>query len=579
MPTALPDEDIPGPGLRPSRPRPSPPRAVRAPVLTTGATTAAARITALTVCQAALLIGFGLLITGPARHLWPIASEDRVNEGFEHLRTGTFNTLTSWGSEAGNTLTIVAITLAVCAALVLAPVLPRWREAVFLAVSVSLQALAFLAITTAVDRHRPEVHRLDSSPPTSSYTSGHTGAATALYGGLAVLVLTRARRLSRPWRIAVAALLMLLPLAVGACRLYRGMHHVTDVTGGMLNGTLSLLIVGRSVLAGDAVPAPLPEHAVDAAVKEARGTAGPVPGTTVVVVNPVSVSASDRDRLRLVLERHGRVAPHFVETTPDDPGHGQAARAAADGAALVVVCGGDGTVRAVADALAGTGVPLAVAPHGTGNLLARNLGLPLDPARALDAALGGAPHPMDLGRIEGDGLPATHFCAMAGAGLDAELMARTPECAKSALGWPAYALALLRALRTPRMELTLRLDGAEPVRRTARMAVIANVGALQGGASLAPDARPDDGLLHVALLDPRGARGWASATSDVLRGPSSPSRPGGLEVFTCREAELVLPEPRPREIDGDPVAAGRRMSARVVPGAVRVLLPEPGPEA
>lgn len=579
MPTALPDEDVPGPGLRASRPQASPPRAVRAPALTTGAATAAARITALTVCQAALLIGFGLLITGPARHLWPIASEDRVNEGFEHLRTGALDTLTSWGSEAGNTLTIVAVTLAVCAVLVLAPVLPRWREAVFLAVSVSLQALVFLAITTAVDRHRPEVHRLDSSPPTSSYTSGHTGAATALYGGLAVLVLTRTRRLSRPWRIAVAVLLMLLPLAVGTCRLYRGMHHVTDVTGGMLNGTLSLLIVGRSVLAGDAVPAPLAEHAVDAAVEEARATAGPVPGTTVVVVNPVSVTASDRDRLRLVLERHGRAAPRFVETTPDDPGHGQAARAAADGAGLVVVCGGDGTVRAVADALAGTGVPLAVAPHGTGNLLARNLGLPLDPARALDAALGGAPHPMDLGRIEGDGLPATHFCAMAGAGLDAELMARTPERAKSALGWPAYALALLRALRTPRMELTLRLDGAEPVRRPARMAVIANVGRLQGGASLAPDARPDDGLLHVALLDPRGVRGWASAACDVLRGPSRRRRPGGLEVFACRETELVLHAPHPREIDGDPVAAGRRMSARVVPGAVRVLLPEPGPEA
>lgn len=543
-------------------------------MLSTGSAAAAARVTALTACQAALLIGFGLLITGPARHLWPITAEGRVNEAFVRLRTGPLDTATSWGSQAGNTLTIIAITLVTCAVLVFAPVLPRWREAVFLAVSVSLQALVFLAITSAVDRHRPEVHRLDSSPPTSSYTSGHTGAATALYGGLAVLVLTRARRLSRPWRIAVTVLLLLLPVVVGTCRLYRGMHHPTDVAGGMLNGALSLLIVGRSVLSGDAAPSPLPRDAVGVQVAEARRTTATVPGSTVVIVNPVSTSAADRDRLRLVLERHGRREPRFAETTVDDPGGGQAARAVADRAALVVVCGGDGTVRAVADALAGTGVPLAVAPHGTGNLLTRNLGLPLDPARALDAALGGRPRPVDLGRIEGDGLPATHFCAMAGAGLDAALMERTPDRAKAALGWPAYALSSVRALRTARTAVTLRLDGGEPVRRTARMVVIANVGRLQGGASLTPDARPDDGLLHVVLLDPRGVLGWLAATADILHGSSGRSGSRALKTYSCRQVDLVLRSRQPREIDGDPVAAGQRLSAEVVPGAVQVLLPE-----
>jgi diacylglycerol kinase family enzyme/membrane-associated phospholipid phosphatase len=573
MPTALPDRTVPGSGRSPRLEPGTAPRAGRLPVLTTGIATAAGRIAAMTVCQAAVLIGFGLLITGPARHWWPITAEDRVNAGFVHLRTGAFDTATFWGSEAGNTLTIIAITLAVCATLAFAPVLPRWREAVFLAVSVSLQALVFLAITSAVDRHRPEVHRLDASPPTSSYTSGHTGAATALYGGLAVLVVTRARRLSRPWRIAVGVLLILIPFAVGTCRLYRGMHHPTDVAGGLLNGALSLLIVGRTVLSADPAPAPLPHHAAGAAVAEARRTAEPVPGTAVVIVNPLSTGPADRDRLRLVLERHGRTAPRFAETTAEDPGGGLAAQAVAEGASLVVVCGGDGTVRAVAEALAGTGVPLAVAPHGTGNLLARNLGLPLDPVRALDAALSGTARPVDLGRIEGDDLPATLFCAMAGAGLDAVLMERTPECAKSALGWPAYALASVRALRTPRTALTLRLDGGEPVRRTARMVVVANVGQLQGGAALAPGARPDDGLLHVVLVDPHGLGGWLGAAGHVIRG-SSRSGSGPVETLTCRSAELVLHSRQSREIDGDPVAPGQRLSARVLPGAVSVLLPE-----
>ncbi|MEV6012282.1 diacylglycerol kinase family protein [Streptomyces sp. NPDC051976] len=572
MPTALPDHSVPGPGPTPRRGPAASSATGRPPLRAKGAATAAARITALTICQAALLIGSGLLITGPARHIWPLTAEDRVNEGFAHSRTHALNTATSWGSEAGNTLTIVVITLAACAVLVLGPALPRWREAVFLAVSVSLQALVFLAITSAVDRHRPEVHRLDSSPPTSSYTSGHTGAATALYGGLAVLVLTRTRRLSRPWRIVVTVLLLLIPLVVGTSRLYRGMHHPTDVAGGMVNGALSLLIVGWSVLSADASPARPPRDAVAAA--EARPTTQPVPGTTVVIVNPVSTSDSDRDRLRAVLERHGHAAPRFAETTVDDPGGGQAARAVADGAALVVVCGGDGTVRAVADALAGTGVPLAVAPNGTGNLLARNLGLPLDAARALDAALGGTVRAVDLGRIEGDGLPATHFCAMSGAGLDAALIERTSARAKSALGWPAYALGSLGALRARRTQVTLRLDGGEPQRHSARMVVIANVGHLQGGASLAPDATPDDGLLHVALLDPHGVRGWVGALADVLRGPSGHPRPGGLETYPCRQVELVLSSSQPREIDGDPVAAGRRLTARVVPGALGILLPE-----
>ncbi len=128
------------------------------------------------------------------------------------------------------------------------------------------------------------------------------------------------------------------------------------------------------------------------------------------------------------------------------------------GATLVVVCGGDGTVRAAADALAGSGVPLVVVPCGTGNLLARNLGLPLTPATALDAALSGTPHRLDLGRIEGDGLAPTHFAAMSGAGLDAAMLEHTDDRAKSAVGWPAHPLAIIGSLSTPRMRLTIRLS-------------------------------------------------------------------------------------------------------------------------
>ncbi|MFJ5273499.1 diacylglycerol kinase family protein [Streptomyces sp. NPDC088358] len=541
----------------------------------------AARIAALTACQAALMVGFGLLITGPARGLWPLTVEDHVDEAFERGRTGTLTTLSFLGSEAGNTLTVITLTLAACLVLVLLPRLPMWRQAVFLAVAVSLQSLVFLAITLSVDRNRPDVDRLDASPPTSSYTSGHTGAATALYAGLAVVVLSRGRG---PWRRVVGVLLLLIPLLVGIARLYRGMHHPTDVVGGLVNGGLSLLIVGRALLADKSVTAPpsTGSPAADGARAERHH------GTTAVIFNPTVTDEATRVSLRRVLDHNGHRAPVFIETTRDDPGSGQTARAIRDGATLVVVCGGDGTVRVVADALAGSGVPLAVVPCGTGNLLARNLGLPLSPAEALEAALRGTSHPLDLGHIEGDDLTPTHFAAMSGAGLDAAMIEHTDERAKSAVGWPAYLLAGISTLRTPRMGLTIRLDDAPALRRTARMVLVANVGTVQGGLTLLPSARPDDGRLDLLILDPRGPGGWMRALGTLLRGRSRTPRGAAVdtlatrdgdragvpvEFFTFRRAELTFDSPQSRELDGDPVGPGRRLTAEVRPGALTVLLP------
>ncbi|MCX4445170.1 diacylglycerol kinase family protein [Streptomyces sp. NBC_01789] len=548
----------------------------RSPALRTGTGTAALRLGALTVGQAALMVGLGLLITGPAQAVWPLSVEDKVNEGFEHLRTGPLTDVSFVASEAGNTLTIIAITVLVCLGLVVIPRLPKWRQAVFLAVGVSLQSLVFLVITICVDRDRPDVDRLDASPPTASYTSGHTGAATALYAGLAVLALLPGGR-SRRHKV-LAGLLLLIPVLVALARLYRGMHHPTDVLGGMLNGALSLLIAGRALLTEGRSPAPVPKNAMEVAQEVAAEHAEQVAGRTVVVVNPTVADEEQRETLRLVLEQYGRHGAEFVDTTADDPGGGQAAAAVRDGASLVVVCGGDGTIRAAADRLAGTGVPLAVVPCGTGNLLARNLGLPVAPAEALAAALGGTERRIDLGRIEGDGVPATHFTAMSGAGLDAAMLENTGSAAKAAIGWPAYVVAGLRGLRAPRMSVSVRLDGGPVLRRTARMVLLANIGDVQGGATLVPSARPDDGLLDLALFDPHGPGGWLRAVGAVVRGGRKPEHSGNtpVEYFTFRHAEVRFATPQSRELDGDPVEPGRRFVAEVRPGALTVLLPSRG---
>nr|WP_234316785.1 diacylglycerol kinase family protein [Streptomyces sp. NRRL S-15] len=507
-------------------------------------------IVSTAVCQAALMVGLGLLITGPAARVRPLAAEDEITDALERARTGTLDTVSLVVSEAGNTFTVVVGTLLACLVLLLAPKLPRWRDALFLAVAVSLQSLVFLVVTEAVDRTRPDVERLDASPPTSSYTSGHTGAATALYAGLAILVLHRTKG---PWRRVVAALLLLLPLLVGVARAYRGMHHPTDIAGGMLNGGLSLLIVGRALLA----------------VYKRQ------------VFNPTVTDETTCDGLRRVLEDHGHHGPEFVPTTADDPGEGQTARALREGATLVVVCGGDGTIRAAAEALAGTGTPLAVVPCGTGNLLARNLGLPVRPAEALAVALRGVPHRIDLGRVEGDGMAPAHFTVMSGAGLDAAMLESTGDRAKALLGWPAYVMAGLRELRAPRMRLTVGLDGARPLRRSARMVLFANTGKVQGGAALVPAARPDDGLLDLMILDPRGPAGWLGAITTLLRRrpEGGGGRAGGsrsVEYFTFSRADVRFDEPQQREVDGDTVQPGRRLTAEVRPGALTVLMPVRG---
>ncbi|MGW4358834.1 diacylglycerol kinase family protein [Streptomyces californicus] len=548
----------------------APPRPGRSPALSSGAARAAARVGAFAVCQAALMVGAGLLLTGPARGLWPVTAEVAAVEALEDARTGTLDALSTVVSALGDTTTVVGLTFLVCLALVLAPRLPQWREAVFLATAVSLQAAVFVLITACVDRTRPDVERLDASPPTSSYTSGHTGAATALYAGLAVLVLSRVRA---PWRKPVAALLLLVPLLVGLARLYRGMHHPTDVAGGLANGALSLFVVGRAVLDGHTWAARPPADAVDIAVEAAARRSAPARKHATVIVNPTVTDTATRERLRLVLAQHGYGDSSFVETTAQDPGGGRTAEALRAGAELVVVCGGDGTVRAVADALAGTGVPLVLVPCGTGNLLVRNLDLPLSPAEALAAGLTGEPRALDLGRIEGDGFPAVHFTAMAGAGLDAAMLEATSDRAKSVLGWPAYVLAGVKGLRAPRMRLTVRLDGGPELHRTARMVLIANVGAVQAGAAPVPAARPDDGVLDLAVFDPRGAGGWLRAAGVLLGGGRGAGEGRAVEFHTFRRAELSFTRPQPREVDGDPVGPGLRLTAEVRPGALTVMLP------
>jgi membrane-associated phospholipid phosphatase len=190
-----------------------------------------------------LLIGLGLLLTHLLQHAWPFTVEDGVNRGFEHDRTPGRTEISGFFSGLGNTPWIIAVTAVVAGALRL--ILHRWREAIFLCLAVTAQALVFFFTTLAIDRPRPDVHRLDPSPPTSSFPSGHTSAAFALYVGLAIVLAT----LARPgWLKALCWMLVLVPVSVAIARMYRGMHHPSDVISSFLNASLCLWVMARGVL-------------------------------------------------------------------------------------------------------------------------------------------------------------------------------------------------------------------------------------------------------------------------------------------------------------------------------------------
>jgi diacylglycerol kinase (ATP) len=293
-----------------------------------------------------------------------------------------------------------------------------------------------------------------------------------------------------------------------------------------------------------------------------------------IVVNPTKFDDLDavRAQVAAVSGRLGWGEPRWYETTKEDPGRGQAERAVAEGATLVCPLGGDGTVRAVASALVGTDTPLGLLPGGTGNLLARNLGLPVaDVARALVVALEGVDRRIDVGAVSFDDAPEEFFLVMTGMGMDAETV-DADEAVKARVGTLAYVASGLRALFAPGFHASVTSGTDECARQNARMVVVGNCGQLTGGVELLPDARVDDGHIDAVVVSPRGVAGWVAVAIDVLtRHRRGHARLRHLQGETF---EVRVDEPQASEIDGDVVGSHTRLAARVLPAALAVRMPE-----
>ncbi|MDR1151089.1 MAG: diacylglycerol kinase [Bifidobacteriaceae bacterium] len=311
-----------------------------------------------------------------------------------------------------------------------------------------------------------------------------------------------------------------------------------------------------------------------------RQAAGP---RLAIVVNPIKV---DMETFRQVAgaaaEEHGYGEPTWWLTERSSPGAAQATAAIDAGATLVVAAGGDGTVRAVAGALAGTRVPLGIVPAGTGNLLARNLGIPLTgvPA-AMRIALDGRDRRVDVGRItalhrgHGTVVEDEVFLVIAGLGFDAVMVSDTDPEWKARVGWPAYFMSGMQNLKGPRIKASVAVDDfARSL--SARSIMVGNCGRLPAGLRLLPDARIDDGLLDVAMVDVRaGLVGWASLATQVgLQGFGVKHLPtfamGRLVHDQGRRVHIVADGAPLLQIDGELIGEASEVSVRVAPRALTV---------
>lgn len=317
--------------------------------------------------------------------------------------------------------------------------------------------------------------------------------------------------------------------------------------------------------------------------------------TATVVYNPVKAS---RDELEALVAKYATDYSEvkWEETTEDDPGYAQAMKAVDAGDDVVVACGGDGTVRLVAEAVAKTDTDVGIVPAGTGNLLARNLRLDPEFDAAVRTAFQGAHRPIDLCHADVEFVDGTReefpFAVMAGVGIDAQMIANTDDDLKKKIGFLAYGVAIAKSLRGGnRIKLLRRIDGGRWRTTRAHSVIVGNCGDLVNNLTLLPDAVPDDGMLDVVIMRPKGPVGWLfifgqlaaqmaqkvwyTVQGKAERAKSDESNStNSLRYLQGTTFDVIFSHPEVFEVDGDEVGEINGFSVKVFPKALNVRVPE-----
>ncbi|WP_325483948.1 diacylglycerol/lipid kinase family protein [Microbacterium sp.] len=316
------------------------------------------------------------------------------------------------------------------------------------------------------------------------------------------------------------------------------------------------------------------------------------PSRAALIYNPVKL---DADALRAQVEAAETASQWgptlWLETTEEDPGSGQAEQALESGVAVVIAAGGDGTVRAIAEVMRGSGVPLALLPSGTGNLLARNLDLTLDDSdHSLTTAFTGRDRAIDMAMIDirnAEGTTRYAYLVMAGVGLDAKMLANTDDQLKEQAGWLAYVKAIGVALGDKnRLRLRYSLDGGRARSLSAHTVMVGNCGSLPANILLLPEAAVDDGIFDIVVLRPEGFFGWVQVMTKIiwengvlrrtsagrkLMGPTKQVR--ALNYLKGKELIVRLSRAEQIQLDGDSFGEALSFKTWVDPSSLLVRVP------
>ncbi|GAA2011506.1 diacylglycerol/lipid kinase family protein [Microbacterium ulmi] len=313
-----------------------------------------------------------------------------------------------------------------------------------------------------------------------------------------------------------------------------------------------------------------------------------------LVYNPTKVDAK---ALRASVSAQSKTAgwrrPLFFETTVDDLGGDAAGRALDEGANAVLVAGGDGTVRAVSQTMAGSGVPLAIVPSGTGNLLARNIKLPLnDRETMIAAAFAGDRLAIDVGwatLTRPGGETERHaFVVMGGLGLDAAMIANTNPQLKKTVGWVAYVDGAARSLPMAKpFRVMYQVEGHRLHTARVQSVLFANCGSLPAGLELIPEASVADGAMDIVVFQPKGPFGWmfvwrrVAWDNSVLRRFRTGrrilalrTRDSSVRYSKGPHLELAATDAKPVQLDGDEFGEAVKVDARIAAGDLLLAIPK-----
>lgn len=292
-----------------------------------------------------------------------------------------------------------------------------------------------------------------------------------------------------------------------------------------------------------------------------------------VVINPVKVPDEEfKAQFLQLCSDAGWAEPLWLETTEDDPGAGQAREALEAKVDVVIAAGGDGTVRCVASVLAGTDTAMGMMPLGTGNLLARNLGLdvnnPLDTGKGI---LNGTETKIDVVKAVLDhGKDEQIFLVAAGLGYDAAIMGDTNDDLKDRVGWLAYVEAGIRKLPGKPVPAKITIDGQPPIHRKVRSVMVGNCGKLMGDVQIFPDALFTDGILDLLVLAPRGRLGWLNVVAGVFGKGSKGNE--SVQSYSGKTAQIELSGPQEFQLDGDHLGTATHLKVSVEPEALTIRM-------